>query len=433
MGDLIEILSNFVQIFVWMWFITKSLGFKDIEKHRKIIFVSVWLIAFIELSLINFIVVFDGFLSAVVIVTQIIYARWFLKGKFFRQMFVIIFSMAIIYTLASLALLFFSYFSGENTQGLITNFSRNRIAMLLICRAFEIIIFRYMIKINSEYILSIKEWLLFTCLPLLTWISVTVMTQSTLNMKSVEKPMLYIAAMIVAIDIIIFFFMNKIKQDTELKYEHEMLKLHYDNVKNTEKNMRALYENTYSVKHDLEKHMLAIRALAESNKSNEIISYVSHIINDDLNAVQKIVFTDNDVFNAIINTKLQLCNEKKIYTSVNVSDEAVSALDKYDIPVLFGNIFDNAIEAAQNTKERIIVFNIQMKNGYVLISMENSYSNECSDIDLNTTKVENPEEHGFGTKTIKKLVKEKEGMIDYYVNDYDMFCCDILIKPSKNR
>ncbi|MBQ7900554.1 MAG: GHKL domain-containing protein [Clostridia bacterium] len=308
-----------------------------------------------------------------------------------------------------------------------SEFTWLRIVIVSMCRILEYIIFKYMISINSEYSLSKKEWILFIAMPLLTWFAVTLMTQSTLDKHSVEPQMFYIALIMIAIDVIIFFFMHKIKQDTKLRHEYEMLQMHYDNVQNTERNMKALYENTYSVKHDLEKHMLAIKAMAESSNCDDIKEYVSKIVDKKLNDVQKIVFTDNDVFNAIINTKLEICKQKNIYPTINISNEAVRYINNSDIAVLFGNLFDNAIEAAEKTDEKIIAFSIKMQNEYVSVYMENSYNKQHSDIELKTTK-ENKTEHGFGTRIVKKLVRENGGMIEFFENSYGLFCCDILLR-----
>lgn len=427
MNICVELVSNFVQIFILMYFITKSFGFKRNDAISKTGFVLVTLLAFLQLSFINYIVIFDGFLSGIVILTFIIYAKCFLKGNIFRQIFVIIFAMAIIYTLASVTLFFFSYITGITTQTFISEFSVIRIIMMSICRVLEFLIFKFILRINSEYSLTIKEWILFTCMPLLTWGAVTLMTDSSLKMQHIDSQMFYIAIMMVMIDIVTFFFMYKIKQDTKTKLEYELLKMNYNNIKHMETNMKALCENTYSVKHDLEKHLLAIKTLAEKNRCVDIGTYVDNIFDKNLNAIQKVVFTDNDIFNAVINTKLELCKQKGVFPSINISNDAISHIRVADIAVLFGNIFDNAIEATEKTDNKIIILNVQLQGEYVSIYMENSFNPKYSDINLETTK-EDATEHGFGTKNVRKIVEEHNGMIQYFQNEAGMFCCDILLK-----
>ena len=286
------------------------------------------------------------------------------------------------------------------------------------------------LKINAEYKLTEKEWILFTAMPLLTWVGITIIMKTTIQSRSIMPQMFYLSLIMVVINIITIFFMYKIKQDMETKQDYELLKLQYDNIKNMEANMKALYDNTYSVKHDLEKHFLAIRAMADNKKYDEINKYIENVLDKKLNAVQKVVFTDTDVFNAVINTKLELCKQKGIFPSVNISNDAVNFIKISDMAVLFGNIFDNAIEAAEKTKEKIIILNIQLQREYVSIYIENSFNADFSDISLKTTK-NGQAKHGFGTKIVRKIIEENNGMIQYFVNNSGMFCCDILYRKCK--
>jgi len=331
----IELVSNFIQIFIWTHFIVKSLGFKHSGYRTQIVYILISLLAFFELSFINYIVVFDGFLSGIVILTLIVYAIICLKGSLFQKLFVILFAMAVIYSIASVVLFLFSYTTRESMQTMILSRTSVRIVILTICRLLEYFIFRFIIKINSEYSLSIKEWIMFIAMPFLTWLAITFMVDSSFGMQHIDSGMFYIALIMVAINVITFYFLYKIKQDTETKLEYELLKMQHDNVKQMETNMMALYENTYSVKHDLEKHLLAVKIMAENNSCDDINEYVESIIRQNFSNIQKLVFTDNDVLNAVINTKLEICKQKNIYTSINIANDAVKYIKTSDVVVVF--------------------------------------------------------------------------------------------------
>lgn len=427
MGRAFELFANFVQIFIWTWFMTKFFGFKKSGRSGIFGFVITWLLTFFEISFINNIVVYDGLLSGILIITFILYANLFLKGNWQFHIFIAIFSTAIIFTIGSSMIFLLSYFTGNNTTSLIIDFTKFRIIGVTLCRVCEIIVFKFIIKINTQYSLTKKEWTLFIAMPLLTWIAVTLMTNATIVSQKVLPYMICIALIVILINILIYFFMLKIKQDTDTKIQFELLKMQYDNVKNTENNMKALYENTYSLKHDLEKHFLAIKAMSEKNNNQEINNYIDNIFDKNLNAVQKVVFTDNDVFNAIVNTKLEICAQKKIFPSINVSNDAVSLIKTNDMAVLFGNILDNAIEATEKADRKIIVLTVQVQGEYVSIYTENTYNPNYSNLNSKTTK-KNKSKHGFGTKNIKKIVDENGGLIQSFENERGMFCCDILLK-----
>ncbi len=431
MGNIVELSASLIQMFLWTWFITKTFGFKKDNYTSKIIFAVMWLTSFLEIAFINKIAVYDGFLSGFICLTYLIYARLYLKGSLWFQLFVILFSVAIIFTIGSVVIFFCSFLTGNTTGSFIADFTRYRVMILVVSRVLEYAIFKTLINVNSEYSLSKKEWFLFAAMPGLTWAAVSMITSLSMEEHHIRAELFYIVLIMVIINILIFFFMYKIKKDTQLKHEYELLKVQNNNTKQTEVNMKALYESTYSVKHDLEEHLLAIKTMAEKEKCQEIDDYVKNIIENSLNDVQKIVFTDNDIFNAIVNTKLELCRQKGIFPSINVSDEAVSYIKSSDIVVVFGNLFDNAIEAAEKTEKKIIILNVRLQGEYVSIYMENSFDEKYSNVELTTTKADKTG-HGFGVKNIKAAIEENGGMIQYFKNDDNMFCCDILMKKCEN-
>ncbi len=430
MKTAIEVISSLLQMFIWTGFITKFLDFKKDCKIYKIGFWVMWVIAFVQIYFINQIVLYDGLLTGMIVLTYFLYARSCLKGNYQYQIFLILLSTAILFTLSSVVILFMAYLCEVTTEDLIGDFTYRRVIVICLCRVLEFYIYKAIIKINTEYKLTKKEWILFTIMPLLTWIGVTIIMKVTLYYRVLIPQMFYLSLIIVVINVITIFFMYKIKQDMETKQDYELLKLQYDNIKSMETNMKALYENTYSVKHDLEKHLLAIKTMSDHKNYNGINEYIENIFDKNLNAVQKIMFTDTDIFNAIMNTKLELCKQKGIFSSINVSNDAIKYIKNSDIVVLFGNILDNAIEAAEKSNEKIIILNVQLQKEYVSIYVENSYNEKFSNINMQTTK-RGQAKHGFGTKIIRKIIEDNNGMIQYFVNDLGMFCCDILYKKCK--
>ena len=139
------------------------------------------------------------------------------------------------------------------------------------------------------------------------------------------------------------------------------------------------------------------------------------------------MFTDNDVFNAVINIRLEICRQEHIQTSISADSEAVNAIRSEDIAVLFGNIFDNAIEAAEKTDERIINLTVRPQGDYISIYMENSFDGIIND-NLNTRKSDR-HGHGIGLKNVMKIVDEYDGMMKCF-NEGNIFCCDILLKRT---
>lgn len=426
MGNMIELVSNFAQSLILTWFISEFFGCKFSGFKKYAGYAINTLIIFVETSFINKFVVYDGFFAAIVIATNVIYSAIFLNGKIYAHAFASITSMCFIFSLGSTAIFTMSYFTGNEAISLITEFNVYRLIMHVFCRGAEFAAFKAVIHINREYVLSRKEWVIFIVVSIITWITITFMTKSAIAAPKITEYMFYCILSMIVINILIYYFLIKINDDAKTKLELQLLKIQYDNAQKTQMDMKALFENTYSLKHDLEKHFVAIASMAKEGNNDDIADYAERIIKVNLGSVQKLVFTDNDIFNAILNTKLEICKQADISTVINISGGAMSVLNSEDIVVLFGNLLDNAIEATEHCSEKTIVLNIHEYGECLSICVENNYNKKFSDVNLKTTKL-NKGEHGYGVKTIKEIVKKYDGSVKFLENDSGMFCCDILI------
>lgn len=429
MDSVVELVSNLIQSVILTMFISGFFGCKFSGFKKYFGYVLNTSIIFVLTSFINKIVVYDGFFAAIVILTNIMYASIFLKGKFYAHVFASVSSMCFIFSLGSTVIFTMSYITKSEVFSLIADFNFHRLLMHIVCRLAEFIAFNSVIRVNKEYLLSYKEWVIFTVVSAIIWVTITFMTKSAMKAPDITDYMFYCIISMLAINVLIYYFIVKANNDAKAKLDLRLLRIQYDNAKKTQIDMKALYDNTYALKHDLEKHFIAIGSMAKLGKNTEICDYVENVIHTNLRNVQKLVFTDNDILNAVLNTKLEICKQSDINTLINVSGNSVSFLSGEDVVVLFGNLLDNAIEATSYCHEKIIMLSVCQYFDYVSICIENSYDNQYSDINLKTTKI-NKSEHGYGTKTIKKIVSKYNGSIKFFENDSGMFCCDILL-PSK--
>lgn len=70
--------------------------------------------------------------------------------------------------------------------------------------------------------------------------------------------------------------------------EYKLLRMQYDNIKENMANTKILYDNISSIKHDMEKHLLAIDAMASKNNDDEVCKYVKTIIDESFVSIQKL-------------------------------------------------------------------------------------------------------------------------------------------------
>ena len=427
MANICELSANLIQNFLMIWFISNFCGYKYSGIKKIFGFIAILFFGVVVISIINHFTDYDGILSAISIAGFVVYAQICLKEKLSIHIFISLFSMVIVFTLGSLLLLMTANISGKSTETLLTYFSPIRLFILYLSRIVEFTVFKAILYVRKEYNLTYKEWIMFIILSFVTWIEVMLFTRASMIADNIGNYMLGAAIAAMVVNFLIYYFILSISRAMEIKTELALVKMQYDNVKNTERNMKALYDSTYEIKHDLEKHFLYIKTMEENGERDKAIDYMNNLIDGKLNSSQKIVFTDNDVFNALINIRLEICQQKHIRPNINIESEAIDGICSEDIAILFGNIFDNAIEAAEKTDDKVIMFNVQLQGDYISIYMENSFDGTL-DSELKTKK-SNKREHGIGLKNVMKLVEKYNGMMKCF-QEGKMFCCDILLKRN---
>lgn len=95
----------------------------------------------------------------------------------------------------------------------------------------------------------------------------------------------------------------------------------------------------------------------------------------------------------------------------------LSFLEDEDIYALFGNILDNAVEAVdeiQDSSKRCINLVVEKEKGAIVIRQDNYHVGKIVKNEeglINTSKSGNGF-HGFGMKSIRKIVTRYEGVLN---------------------
>lgn len=189
--------------------------------------------------------------------------------------------------------------------------------------------------------------------------------------------------------------------------------------------MLAQNENQSILIHDIKKHLQSIKLLNEKHDSDKINAYIQQLMeSSDLRETTNIC--DNEMLNAILCRYQRQCNDKHIHFHTDIRSGTVQYIYQHDLTSLFCNLLENAMESAENIPDSFIELTVQKKENspFVIIILINSCQN---------TPVYNQEgvpvshksdngRHGFGIKSIKKVVKQYHGNLQmYYDNDSGTF------------
>lgn len=221
--------------------------------------------------------------------------------------------------------------------------------------------------------------------------------------------------------------LNKENLDLQLMQQKDQVEGEYYSA------LEDQYERQRVLLHDLRRHLTAINEFALENEDQQVVDYVSDLQN--LPALQrKVKYCGNLMLNVVLSRYKELCDEKGIQFSVDVRDVDLDFLAQNDITALFGNLLENAVEAAEKAEtpylELIIGSNGDThSDARLFVSLTNSCDEEpIKDSAGNfLTRKLDKERHGVGQKSIRRAVKKYDGTIDQqYDNGTHLFHTSIL-------
>lgn len=138
--------------------------------------------------------------------------------------------------------------------------------------------------------------------------------------------------------------------------------------------------------------------------------------------------TGNEALDIIVTEKRMVCAQEGITCSVIADGAALDCMSDADIYSLFGNTFDNAIEAVRPLQDRrSMSLNIRRTKGVVSIHMENSTAGKVPIINgLPHTTKSDTNLHGFGTQSMREIC-EQYGATISFISEPQRFVVNILL------
>lgn len=178
-------------------------------------------------------------------------------------------------------------------------------------------------------------------------------------------------------------------------------------------------ENQSILIHDIKKHLQSISTLNDSMEHDKIREYIHGLMqSSDSKEVSRLC--DHEMLNAILARYGRQCFDRQIAFHTDIRSGSIDFIADADITSLFCNLFDNAIEAAGCIPDSFIEISVckREKTPFVVITMINSSRKNPFDKQnskLVTTKSDK-RKHGFGIKSIRKVVAKYHGDMQMYYN-----------------
>lgn len=189
-------------------------------------------------------------------------------------------------------------------------------------------------------------------------------------------------------------------------------------------------ENQNILVHDIKNHLSSILALSQQKDTDKINAYINRLLNDnELKSTPRVC--DHELLNAILCRYQNECLTNHINFHLDIRSKAMATMRDDDLTALFCNLLDNALEAAIIVPDSYIELDASKKENTVFtqITMINSCRSNPFSPDskqLRTTKKDSLR-HGYGMKSIEKIVERYYGSMETYYNGEDQTFHTIII------
>ena len=298
------------------------------------------------------------------------------------------------------------------------------VAVLLISRIFEA---------HKNKIIFNEEWLKYILFPVITMILLAIILIKFKNVQDIEQiqALCCIGIGLVIMNFLTFYLLENVVRQEESLREMESLEIQGKNQLEMYKRITEDFEKQKTESHEFKNHIMCIQSLAEENKYEELKRYLKNI-GDELVEGTMTIDTNNDIVNAVINTKYKEAAKKHIVFVLRVNDLSNIRMEDRDIVVLLSNLLNNAIEASEKLDEkRVIQIKFIQEYGNIILSVKNHYSAPLIPVKggFLTTKRHGKNKHGIGVKNVVKVVDKYHGTYDIST-DNNEFYFSILIPDS---
>lgn len=202
------------------------------------------------------------------------------------------------------------------------------------------------------------------------------------------------------------------KENELLVSKDEMMSLLYQEILN------GIDKNRYLI-HDFKHHILVLQQYVQQGNIDMLYSYLEGLNGDIIQNIQP-VWSGNRIVDFILNQKKRIAESKNIDFTIETTAFLNHPLEDKDICVLLGNLLDNAIEAAENENVNKDWISVRMEKSQNLFFIEvlNSCRKKATMTNGEWVSVKKDKEyHGYGLKSVKRIVKEYDGYITFDVKE----------------
>ena len=222
-----------------------------------------------------------------------------------------------------------------------------------------------------------------------------------------------------AMSITLFTGIVYLKNKT-LEKEKELLIMRDSMVTQRYAELETVMEKNRQLSHDLKHHMLVLKNYANEGNCKGVYNYIEEI-EDEFFETKKRVWTGNRIADMILEQKRVLAEQEGIVFTIQAVPIAEWPFNDNETCSLLGNLLDNAVEACKRLDDNIdkwISIKIESQKRLLFLLIENAvYEPPVKKNGRPVSVKQDKMRHGYGLKSVERIVNKYEGMITYQSQD----------------
>ncbi len=328
-----ELTINLIETFLMLDFVTRYFegDFKD--KKTLTAFIIIWLISFFELSFINSISIIEGLAVFIPIAMYFIYSLLFLKGNIWLKLWISCLIEILVMLIAIGTNLVVCSVIGYDPHDMITVFNAVRIISVIITKVILFYITRIILRVRYKNPIDRNLWLMLIFVPVISIFSLSALMIAAINHDELTAYILTGMSGILFADGITYYFFVYVNKEYEIKLKLKILEMQNENAKRELENSNVFVEQMKKVRHDFKNQLMIISDYIQSQSPQKALNYISELNNDYMPNIKKYINTGNNAFDAVINSKITLCNQKNIYLIIKEMKNSLKNLNSLDTVV----------------------------------------------------------------------------------------------------
>ena len=179
------------------------------------------------------------------------------------------------------------------------------------------------------------------------------------------------------------------------------------------------------MRHDFRHHLHTISGFIESNNTEELKKYMDSYTQNYFES-DRASICENTAVNIILQHYLTRAEKSGIKVNIKADVPAVLPILDIDLSVVFGNLFENAIEACerQRNDNKFISLYAKPDGNQFLIEIQNSFDSVKKKNGLYLSSKRKGE--GIGLQSVMEIAKKGDGILNISTND-NLFTVSLLM------